>query len=98
MRHSTIRGKILYLRDGLETGRDWFTVTKHVHGARTFRALCEMDDHELLRDVTYSVGPRWEPLDCFIRLSVHDRLMGTCWFHFDDQGGECEGFTRAQGQ
>ena len=62
MRHSTIRGKILYLRDGFETGREWFTVTKHVDGARTFRALCEMDDHELLRDVTYSVvrgGSLW---------------------------------------
>jgi hypothetical protein len=98
MQHKTVRGKILYLRDGEETGREWFTVTKHADGARTFRAMCEMDDHELLRDVTYSVGPQWEPLDCFVRLSIHDQLVGSTWFRFDDNGGECEGFTRAEGR
>ena len=98
MRHSTTRGKILYLRDGEETGREWFTVTKHTDGGRTFRAMCEMDDHDLLRDVTYSVGPQWQPLDCFVRLSIHDRLVGTTWFHFDELGGECEGFTQAEGR
>ncbi len=98
MQHATVRGKILYLREGEETGREWFTVTKHGDGARTFRAMCEMDDHELLRDVTYSVGPEWQPRDCFVRLSIHDQLVGTTWFRFDDNGGECEGFTRAEGR
>ncbi len=98
MQHESTRGKILYLREGEETGRVWFTVTKHTDGARTFRAMCEMDDHDLLRDVIYSVGPRWEPLDCFVRLSINDRLKGTTWFRFDDQGGECEGFTQTEGR
>ena len=98
MRHLTTRGKIQYLHQGEETGREWFTVTKHLDGRRTFRALCEMDDHDLLRDVTYSVGPQWQPLDCFVRLTIHDELVGSTWFCFDNLGGECEGFTRAEGR
>lgn len=98
MEHHSTRGKILYLRHGEEIGREWFTVTKHGDGARTFRAMCEMDDHQVLRDVTYSVGPKWQPLDCFVRLTIHDRFVGSSWFRFDDRGGECEGFTMNEGR
>ena len=98
MQHHTTRGKILYLRHGEEIGREWFTVTRHRDGARTFRAQCEMDDHEVLRDVTYSVDGQWRPLDCFVRLTIHDRFVGSSWFRFDEQGGECEGFTVNEGR
>jgi hypothetical protein len=98
MRHTTTRGKILYLREGEETGREWFTITKHKNGGRTFRAMCEMDDHDVLRDVTYSVDENWLPLDCFVRLTIHDRFVGSTWFRFDEAGGECEGFTAAEGR
>jgi hypothetical protein len=98
MRHQTTRGKIVYLRNGEETGREWFTVTKHQDGRRGFRAMCEMDDHDLLRDVTYNVGPAWEPLDCFVRLTERDTFVGSSWFLFDDRGGECEGFTVNEGR
>ena len=98
MQHKTTRGKILYLRDGEETGREWFTVTKHGDGSRGFRAMCEMDDHDLLRDATYNVGPKWEPLDCFVRLTTADRFVGSSWFRFDDTGAECEGYTVNEGR
>ncbi len=98
MQHKTTRGKILYLRDGAEIGREWFTVTKHTGGQRTFRAMCEMDDHDVLRDVTYSVGPNWQPLDCFVRLTIHDQFVGSAWFRFDEFGAECEAFTAAEGR
>ncbi len=98
MQHQTTRGRIVYLRHGDEIGREWFTVTRHGDGARTFRALCEMDDHEVLRDVTYSVGPAWQPLDCFVRLTIHDKFVGSSWFHFDDRGAACEGFTAQEGR
>ena len=98
MQHKTTRGKILYLHHGEEIGREWFTVTRHGTGARSFRALCEMDDHDLLRDVIYSVGTNWEPLDCFVRLSIRDRFVGSSWFRFDEQGGECEGYTVGEGR
>lgn len=98
MHHTTTRGKILYLRDGEETGREWFTVTKHRDGSRGFRAMCEMDDHDLLRDVTYNVGPTWEPRDAFVRLTLADQFVGSSWFRFDDAGAECEGYTVNEGR
>ena len=98
MQHTTTRGKILYLREGDEIGREWFTVTKHTGGRRTVRAMCEMDDHDLLRDVTYSVDADWRPLDCFVRLTIDDKFVGSTWFKFDDGGAECEGYTVAEGR
>lgn len=98
MQHTTQRGKILYLREGQETGREWFTITKHTTGHRTLRAHCEMDDHELLRDVTYSVGEDWKPRDAFVRLSLHDQFVGSSWFRFGERQVECEGFTVKEGR
>ena len=75
MKHRTIRGKILYPdNDTGETGREWFTITVQPDGRRTLRAQCEMDDRGLLRDVIYSVDTDWYPLDCFVRLSIEERL------------------------
>jgi hypothetical protein len=98
MQHETMRGKILYLRKGQETGREWFTITRHGDGQRTLRAYCEMDDHELVRDVTYTVGRDWRPLDCFVRLTIHDKFVGSSWFRFADDVVECQGFTAAEGR
>ena len=98
MRHTMTSGKIPRLKDGKEIGREWFTITRHSHGARTVRAVGELDDRDLLRDVTYSVGPRWEPLDCFVRLTIGDAFVGSSWFHFDDRGAECEGHTVNEGR
>lgn len=99
MKHRTIRGKILYLdNDTGETGREWFTITVQPDGRRTLRAQCEMDDRGLLRDVIYSVDTDWYPLDCFVRLSIEERLTGTGWFRFTDHLAECETFTAAAGR
>ena len=98
MQHRTQRGKILYLREGQETGREWFTITKHTTGHRTLRAHCEMDDHDLLRDVTYSVGADWKPRDAFVRLSLQDQFVGSSWFRFGKRQVECEGFTAKDGR
>lgn len=99
MKHRTIRGKILYLdNETRETGREWFTITVQPDGRRTLRAQCEMDDRRLLRDVIYSVDADWYPLDCFVRLSIEERLTGTGWFRFTDRLAECETFTAAAGR
>ena len=45
MQHKTIRGKILYLHDGQETGREWFTITKHGDGSRGFYLLARPSEH-----------------------------------------------------
>jgi hypothetical protein len=99
MRHRTLRGRIDYLHDQQgERGREWFTITAHADGARTLRAQCEMDDEDLLRDVTYSVDARWRPLDAFVRLVRQDQFVGSAWFRFHDRGAECEAFTVADGR
>lgn len=91
MNHRTIKGRIDYITDGVGImGREWFTCTVHSDGSRTLRALTEMDDDNLMRDVTYSVNAEWKPLDCFIRLTINDRFQGSGWFRFTENTVECE--------
>lgn len=92
MPHRTFRGKILYLHDEHgETGREWFTVTALDGREQTVRAMCEMDDLQLLRDVTFTVDAAFRPRDCFNRLVIADRFEGSSWFRFTDRMVECEG-------
>jgi hypothetical protein len=99
MLHRTIRGHVRYLGDTVgERGREWFTVTVHGNGDRTMRAQCEMEDSGVLRDVTFAVYSRFQPLDCFIRLSVKDQFMGSGWFRFADGFAECEVVTTDAGR
>lgn len=55
MQHRTYRYKINYIGPQGERGREWCVVTVHGNGDRTIRARCEMDDSQVLRDVTYTV-------------------------------------------
>ncbi|MBM3504407.1 MAG: DUF3108 domain-containing protein [Alphaproteobacteria bacterium] len=73
-------------------------MTSHESGDRTLRALCEMDDTELLRDVTYSVDRSWHPKDCFIRVRLQERFVGSGWFRFAGTLAECETLTAAEGR
>jgi hypothetical protein len=84
--------------DGLNIGREWFNVTVAPDGARTVRALCQLDDREIQRDVIYSVDGAWRPLDAAVRLSVADRFQGSSWFYFSDDHLECEGMTAQLGR
>jgi hypothetical protein len=94
MKHRMIRGRIDYITDEVGVmGREWFTHTVHADGCRTMQAVTEMDDDDLLRNVTYSVDAEWRPLDCFVRLTINDRFQGSGWFHFTDTQAECESFT-----
>ncbi len=68
MQHRTYSYKIQYLGDAGERGREWCTVTVHGNGDRTLRALCEMDDSQVLRDVTSTVDAHWRPKDVFVRV------------------------------
>ena len=94
MKHRTIRGRIDYITDNVGLmGREWFTCTVHGDGRRTMRAQTEMHDDDLLRDVTFSVDQNWKPLDCFVRLTIHDKFQGSAWFRFTDSYAECETYT-----
>lgn len=97
--HRTYRGVVAYLHDRLgETGREWFTVTVQPDGSRTLRAVCEMRDDGVLRDVTYSVDSAWRPQDAYVRLTLADRWRGSAWFRFSDSEVECEAWTATDGR
>lgn len=96
--HSGYSGRILYLDlDGREWGRETFTATLHDHG-RTLRAMCEMDEARLHRDVNWSVGNDWRPRDGFVRVMRDGITIGTVWYGIDGSTAECEGITQDHGR
>jgi hypothetical protein len=103
--HRTINGTILYTskkpgREGHERGREYFTFTRHGDGKRTLRALCEIDepDPTVLRDITYSLDENDMPMDCFVRLTVGDKFMGSGWFRMTPDSIECESYGPSIGR
>ena len=102
--HKTLRGHIHYTsskpgREGVERGREHFTITVHGDGRRTLRAHCEIDDEpNVLRDVTLTKNENWDTLDAFVRLSLGDEQQGSSWFYFGDTGADCEGWTHERGR
>lgn len=103
--HRTIRGKILYTsrkpgREGQERGREDFVFTIHTDGKRTMRAKCEIDEPAptVLRDITYALDENDMPMDCFVRLTIGDRFMGSGLFFIRDGYVECESYGPAIGR
>ena len=102
--HRSVMGKILYTsrkpeRLGEERGREFFRIDVHADGTRTCASHCEIDDRpSVMRDITYSLDKDWMPTDCFVRLSVGSRFMGSGWFRFHPQHAECEAFTSLEGR
>jgi hypothetical protein len=77
--HAALRGRIAY-RDGTgaEVGRERFEILRHAAGY-SLRALCEMDDIGLIRDVTLALDPQWRPLDGFCRITQQGRTASATW-------------------
>jgi len=102
--HRSVQGTIEYIshkpdRNGQERGREFFMINVHTNGCRTIIAHCEIDDRpSVMRDITYSLDAEWFPLDCFVRLSVADRFMGSGWFRFGPDFAECETWTALDGR
>lgn len=102
--HRSVRGTIAYLshkpdRWLEERGREYFMINTHADGSRTCIAHCEIDDRpSVMRDITYSLDPAWYPTDCFVRITVGDRFMGSGWFRFHPRYAECESYTRLEGR
>ena len=93
------RGKILYIGDdGQERGREWFAFSHREDGEVTLRAYCEIDDTRVERDVVQTMNARFEPLDCFVRLHVGGKFLGTGWIRVTDKEAECEVFSVALGR
>ena len=102
--HRTVRGTIRYTskkpdRMDEERGREYFTINVHGDGKRTCIAHCEIDDRpSVMRDITYSLDEDWYPTDCFVRIAVNDRFMGSGWFRFGADYAECETYTALDGR
>jgi hypothetical protein len=99
MNHTTYSYKIAYLGDEVgERGRETVTVTKHPNGDRTMQALSEIFDSGVLRHVTLAVNKTWQPLECYVKISVKDHYVGSGWFYFDENTVECEAFSAEGGR
>jgi hypothetical protein len=102
--HASVRGTIAYTsnqpeRLGQERGREYFRIDTHADGSRTALAHCEIDDRpSVMRDICYSLDPEWWPIDCFVRISVGDRFVGSGWFRFGDDAAECEMVSATEGR
>ena len=102
--HRSIRGTIAYTskkpgREGQERGREYFMINVHSDGKRSCQAHCEIDDRpSVMRDIHYSIDENWLPMDCFVRLAVNDRFMGTGLFRFGEDFAECESYTSLEGR
>ncbi len=86
-----ISGEIRYRGpEGVDIGRETFEIAEHA-GGRTMRALCEMDDIGLLRDVTLALDPQWRPLDAFCRITKDGARAATTWIAVGAEAVELEG-------
>lgn len=99
MAHRTYSGKIVYLTDDVgEEGREFFTVTVQPDGSRILRALCEMDNDQLIRDVVYALDADWQPEECYVRLTLAGKFQGSAVFRFQDDRVECDALTAQEGR
>lgn len=93
------RGKILYINDdGTERGREWFAVTWRRDGQVTLRAYCEIDDGEVERDVVQTMTSDFAPIDCFVRLHVRGKFLGSGMIRFDHTEAECDVYNAEVGR
>jgi hypothetical protein len=99
MAHRTYTGRVVYANpaDG-EIGRETFTVTIQPNDLRTMRVLCEIDNLQMLRDVSLTVDGHWNPMTGFAQLTIQQQFQGAAWYAFTDQTASCEGMNVQQGR
>lgn len=98
-----IQGYIAYIA-GTDTptpkefGREFFTMSIQKDGLRTMRAVCEFDAEGITRDVTYTVGRDFKPIECYVRVALETKPVGSGWFRFTDDTAEGEAYTASEGR
>ena len=91
-----IQGYIAYIA-GTDTptpkefGREFFTMSIQKDGLRTMRAVCEFDAEGITRDVTYTI-------ECYVRVALETKPVGSGWFRFTDDTAEGEAYTASEGR
>lgn len=86
-----LSGRIEYHTHGVLTGRERFEMVPRDDGGRTLRALCEMHDVDLTRDVSMNLDAASRPLDAFVRVVQRGRVRGATLFTARPRELVCEG-------
>jgi hypothetical protein len=79
-----VHGELAYTHQGRVRGNERFTISVHADGSRILRAMSEIFETRVLRDVSLRVGADWCPREAYVRLTVDDRFRGSGWFTFDE--------------
>lgn len=79
-----VRGELSYTHGGRKRGHESFTISVHADGSRILRAVSEIFETRVLRDVSLRLGPDRCPREAFVRLTVEDVFRGSGWFTFDE--------------
>jgi hypothetical protein len=105
MQHATDRGRLVYTSTrpemaGRVRGGETFVVTRAVDGSRTLRCHCQIDENSprVLRDSFTTLDRDWMPTGGFVSVTVDERFVGSCWYHFTPTLAECEGYTVQEGR
>ncbi len=81
-----IRGEVAYRNGhGLSVGRERFEMIGHAEGYLV-RALCELDEASLLRDVSLSLDHQWRPRDGFCRVLRDGQTLASALFVVEPAG------------
>lgn len=97
------RGTVIYREPDekgalVDFGREDFSVSIFPDGSRTMRAVCRYNSTGLTRDVTYTVGPDFKPVECFVKVAMQTHAIGSTWFRFTNALAEAEGYTHKEGR
>ncbi|MET0241223.1 MAG: hypothetical protein ABW184_15125 [Sphingobium sp.] len=82
---SRLSGRIDYRTDGIVTGHEHFDIVSHA-GGHILRALCVLDDADLVRDVTLAMDRQWRPLDGYCRVTHGGVTQAGLWFDVEEDG------------
>lgn len=80
---------------GGSVGRERFEIARDAGGS-TVRALCELDDIGLLRDMTLTLDPAGRPRDAFCRILKDGRTATTSWYHCEADAVVYEGVVEGE--
>jgi hypothetical protein len=75
------RGLAIY-----ERGREHFRLTRNMDGQTTLSCYCEIDEPAptVQREVIYTMDAYGRPQECFVRIALNQRWIGSGWYRFNE--------------